>query len=337
MSAAISLKYRQIDFPLAQVFRIARGAKTEAKVVEVTLMQDGKVGRAESVPYNRYQETIGSVANQLDYVQSRLASGVDIDLILAAMSPGSAKNAIDCAYWDLKAKLAGKTVSQLLSLSEPASCITAQTLSIDTPEAMALAAAALDHPPLIKVKLDNQDIAEKMQAIYKSSPHSQFIVDANEGWSLEQLVDNAQLLADCNVALIEQPLSTGEDADLIDINLPVALCADESCHTRKDLDYLAARYQAVNIKLDKTGGLTEAVALAQEAQALGLDIMVGCMVGSSLAMAPAYLLASQAKYVDLDGPVLVAKDREYGFNIDRGVMSALDHRLWGGASANYGE
>ena len=335
MASAISLDHQQINFPLAQVFRIARGAKTEAKVVEVQLMQAGKVGRAESVPYNRYQETIESVVNQLEYVQSRLASGVDLDLILSAMSPGSAKNAIDCAFWDLKAKLADKPVAELLALTEPSSCITAQTLSIDSPEAMAKAAAALEHPPLIKVKLDNQGIAEKMQAIHQASPNSQFIVDANEGWNMAQLVDNAQVLADCNVVLIEQPLPTGQDVELLNVNLPVALCADESCHTRKDLDYLAARYQAVNIKLDKTGGLTEAVALAQEAKALGLDIMVGCMVGSSLAMAPAYLLASQAKYVDLDGPVLVAKDREYGFNIDRGVMSSLDHRLWGGASAQY--
>ena len=333
--SSISLTYQHVDFPLAQVFRISRGAKTTAEVIEVTLTCNGKVGRAESVPYNRYQETIDSVIKQLHYVKTKLNAGINIDTLLASMSAGSAKNALDCAFWDLKAKLTNTPVATLANLIEPSTCITAQTLSIDTPDAMAQAAKALNNAPLIKVKLDNQDIAEKIQAIHQASPASKIIVDANEGWSIQQLVDNADMLADANVTLIEQPLKVGEDAELLGLTLPVALCADESCHTRKDLPYLSKRYQAINIKLDKTGGLTEAIALSKEAKALGLDIMVGCMVGSSLAMAPAYLLAANAKYVDLDGPILVAEDRPHGFTINQGMMSALNHHLWGGIEGRY--
>lgn len=330
----MSLSFEQKDFPLAQVFRIARGAKTKAQVVEVTLTQDGCIGHAESVPYARYQESIDTVTSQLAYVQAKLAKGISLDNVLASMAAGSAKNAIDCAYWDLKAKLHKKPVHQLLNLAQVDSCTTAQTLSIDTPENMAKAAQKLNFPPLIKVKLDNESIIEKMQAIHDASPNSQFIVDANEGWSITDLVECAPKLAELNVVLIEQPLATGHDQALIDHDFPVALCADESCHTRKDLAYLKGRYDAINIKLDKTGGLTEAMALAQEATALGFELMVGCMVGTSLAMAPAYLLAGRAKYVDLDGPLLVAQDRPFGFNIQGGVMPALDFRLWGGTSSD---
>ncbi|WP_252176307.1 N-acetyl-D-Glu racemase DgcA [Endozoicomonas sp. 4G] len=332
MLSKISLHYKQSDFPLAQVFRISRGAKTKAEVIEVTLSCAGKVGRAESVPYNRYNETIESVIRQLHNVHNQLNAGIDLQTLLASMSAGSARNALDCAFWDLKAKLAQRSVAALANLEEPADCITAQTLSIDTPEAMAAAAKALDNAPLIKVKLDNQDIAAKIQAIHQASPGSDIIVDANEAWSIEQLVENADVLAKSNVTLIEQPLKAGEDSELLGLELPIALCADESCHTRKDLEYLSGRYQAINIKLDKTGGLTEAIALSKEAKDLGLDIMVGCMVGSSLAMAPAFLLASDAQYVDLDGPLLVAQDREHGFAINKGVMSALNPDLWGGAN-----
>jgi len=331
----IKLTYQQQNFPLAQVFRIARGAKTQAEVIEVYLTSEGRVGRAESVPYRRYQETLESVCNQLDYVQSKLSSGVDLDTILQAMAPGSAKNAVDCAYWDLKAKLENKKVEQLLELDTLSSCVTAQTLSIDTPENMALATKKLNYPPLIKVKLDNEGIIEKMQAIHQASPESKFIVDANEGWSIDDLVSCADTLAKLNVVLIEQPLPVGQDKALIDYDFPVALCADESCHTRKDLTYLKDRYDAINIKLDKTGGLTEAYLLNQEARKMGFEIMIGCMVGSSLAMAPAFLLTGQAKYVDLDGPLLVAQDRTHGFDIQQGMMPQLDERLWGGTSEQH--
>lgn len=328
----ITLEYQQIDFPLAQVFRIARGAKTKAEVIEVQLHAQGHIGRAESVPYRRYQESVESVINQLKYVASKLKEGIELENILVSMSPGAAQNAVDCAYWDLKAKLKTQSVETLVGLKPTQSCITAQTLSIDTPEKMAQAAKALNYPPLIKVKLDNQQIVEKMRAIHNAAPTSQFIVDANEGWSIDDLIGCADELASLNVVLIEQPLAVGKDNALINYEFPVALCADESCHTRKDLGYLKDRYQAINIKLDKTGGLSEALMLAREARAMGFEIMVGCMVGSSLAMAPAFLISQFAKYVDLDGPVLIASDREYGFDIIQGKMSQLNENLWGGIS-----
>ncbi|WP_448547249.1 N-acetyl-D-Glu racemase DgcA [Thalassotalea fusca] len=331
----ISLRIVQVDFPLASEFRIARGAKTKAEVVEVHLSDGVNIGRAESVPYNRYQETRDSVVNQLTYVQHKLSRGYSIENILSSMAPGAAKNALDCAQWDLKAKQYQKPVHRLLDIQSMASCVTAQTLSIDTPEKMAEAAAKLEHPKLIKVKLDNQDIVDRMAAIKEAAPLSQFIVDANEGWSLDDLVNSADALAALNVVLIEQPLAVGKDDALLDLNLPISLCADESCHTRRDLPYLKGRYDAINIKLDKTGGLTEAFKLCNDAIECGFEIMVGCMVGSSLAMAPAFLLSSQAKYVDLDGPLIVAKDREYGFQYQQGNMSTLNDKLWGGISDNH--
>lgn len=333
----ISLSYQQRSFPLAQVFRIARGAKTTAEVIEVNLTQNGKIGRAESVPYKRYQESIHSVKEQLNYVQKKLSQGIELHSILQAMSPGSAKNAVDCAYWDLKAKTEEKPIENLLNSIENKPCVTAQTLSIDTPENMALSAKNLNFPPLIKVKLDSEKIVEKMTAIYQASPTSKFIVDANEGWSIADLEACVDKLVELNVILIEQPLPAGEDEELIHYNFPIALCADESCHTRKDLAYLKDRYDAINIKLDKTGGLTEAILLSEEARKLNFDIMVGCMVGSSLAMAPAFLLTKHAKYVDLDGPLLVAKDREHGFDIKQGIMPMLDLKLWGGETDEHYE
>lgn len=326
----VALSFQAIEFPLAKVFRIARGAKTCAHVIEVQLMSQGCVGRAESVPYSRYQESVTSVSNQLLYVQEKLNKGMSVDSILKAMAPGAAKNALDCAFWDLKAKLANCTVEQLMGIDATPACISAQTLSIDEPDVMADAAKALQHPPIIKVKLDGENILTKMRAIHKAAPFSQFIVDANEGWSFEDLTRVCHELAKLNVVLIEQPLPVGLDNELKGFQSPVALCADESCHTRHDLPYLIERYDAINIKLDKTGGLTEAMALAKEAKSAGLVVMIGCMVGSSLAMAPAYLLNSFASYVDLDGPLLVAQDRPFGFTYSQGVMQGLDLRLWGG-------
>ena len=323
----------QQALPLKSVFRIARGAKTQADVVVVTLTDGVYTGWGESVPYARYQESVQSVLEQIDQTAKSLATFEgDLSGVRArinSMPSGAARNVMDCALWDLVAKSQQKSVAQLLSLSTPAPCVTAQTLSIDTPEAMAAAAKALGHPPLIKVKLDNQDIVKKMQAIHLASPESQFIVDANEGWSIDDLKACGDNLKALNVILIEQPLPVGDDAGLIDYSCPVPLCADESCHTREELAYLKGRYDAVNIKLDKTGGLTEAYALAQEAQVMGFEIMLGCMVGSSLAMAPISLLSDCAKYVDLDGPLLIKTDRENGFAIKDGVMQPLNPALWG--------
>ncbi|WP_339766580.1 N-acetyl-D-Glu racemase DgcA [uncultured Paraglaciecola sp.] len=327
------VKAYQQAFPLKSVFRIARGAKTQADVVVVTLSDEVHTGWAESVPYARYQESVQSVLAQVNDVAKSLANFdgevSDIGALINTLPSGAARNALDCALWDLKAKQQGISVADMLSLTTPASCVTAQTLSIDTPKAMAEAAKALGHPTMIKVKLDNQDIITKMSAIHQASPDSQFIVDANEGWSIHDLKACGDSLKALNVVLIEQPLPAGEDDELLDYSCPVPLCADESCHTREELGYLKDRYDVVNIKLDKTGGLSEAFLLAQEAQTMGFEIMLGCMVGSSLAMAPISLLTDCAKYVDLDGPLLIKTDRESGFVITEGIMQPLNSALWG--------
>jgi L-alanine-DL-glutamate epimerase-like enolase superfamily enzyme len=325
-------------FPLKSVFRIARGAKTQADVIVVTITDGDNTGWAESVPYGRYGESVSSVKNEILDVAGNILTDENMDAFIQSLPTGAARNALDCALWDLRAKQKKVPVHELLSLAAAQPCVTAQTLSIDTPKAMAKAVQLLDNPPLVKVKLDNQNIIEKMTAIQQAAPYSQFIVDANEGWSLEDLKGCCPTLEKLNVVLIEQPLPADKDEGLIDYQSPVPLCADESCHTRKELDYLLGRYQVINIKLDKTGGLTEAIALLIEAKNKGFDIMLGCMVGSSLAMAPASLMVNEAKYIDLDGPLLIAQDRVLGFNIEGGVMQPLNSYFWGDSSdANYYE
>jgi len=315
---------------LKNVFRIARGAKTQADVIVVTIDDGTRCGWAEAVPYARYNESIDIAMEQVNALSQSDLSNENMSEILSSLPAGATRNALDCAWWDLQAKQRHTTVEKLLLLKPSHACITAQTLSIDAPEAMAEAVAKLNKPPLVKVKLDNQDIIEKMTAIAQAAPDSKFIVDANEGWSIDDLRICCQQLKTLNVILIEQPLPAGHDQDLIDFDSPIPLCADESCHTRAELDYLKGRYQVVNIKLDKTGGLTEAVLLAQQAKQQGFDIMLGCMVASSLAMAPAALLVSEARYVDLDGPLLIRDDREFGFSFEKGVMQPLPPILWGG-------
>mgnify|MGYP000259407464 FL=1 len=248
-----------------------------------------------------------------------------------ALPAGAARTALDCAWWDLQGKLQHTSVAALLQLEDAKPCITAQTLSIDTPEAMAESVSKLNNPPLVKVKLDNQDIVKKMTAISEAAPQSQFIVDANEGWTINDLTECCATLKALNVVLIEQPLPAGKDEVLIDYNSPIPLCADESCHTRAELAFLKDRYQVINIKLDKTGGLTEANELAKSAKKAGFELMLGCMVGSSLAMAPAALLVNAAKFVDLDGPLLICDDRLDGFEFVAGVMQPLSAKLWGGS------
>ncbi|WDD96762.1 dipeptide epimerase [Thalassomonas actiniarum] len=332
------------QLPLKSVFRIARGAKTQAEVILVAISDGRHTGWGEAVPYGRYHESVAGVSQQiktlpLDTINGKkLTDAVPADkafeALIAKLPAGAARNALDCAWWDLKAKRQENTVASLLSLPPAIPCISAQTLSIDTPQAMAAAVAKLDNPPLVKVKLDNNNIIGKMTAIKQAAPCSQFIVDANEGWSLDDLQSCGAALKALDVILIEQPLPAGKDQALIDFASPVPLCADESCHTRAELDYLKNRYQVVNIKLDKTGGLSEAVLLAQAAKAMGFDIMLGCMVASSLAMAPASLLSPYAQYVDLDGPLLISDDRHYGFAFTRGLMQPLNTDLWGGPNRN---
>ncbi len=318
------------SWPLAKVFTISRGSKTHAEVITLKITQENVSGFAESVPYNRYGESIDSVTKQIQFVQKHLENGADRDTINSILPAGAARNAIDCALWDLDCKLQQKDIFDLSKQGINKPTITAQTLCIGDLESMAQEAKTLANYPLIKVKLDDQMVIEKMSAIHRNAPNSQFIIDPNEGWSFEQLKSFAPKLAQLNVALLEQPLASDDDSELVAYDCPIPICADESLHTRSDLPIIKAKYQYINIKLDKTGGLTEALQLVKDAKKLDLGIMVGCMVGTSLAMAPANVIANEAKFIDLDGPALLSKDKDFGFQYHFGQMSELNFKLWGG-------
>lgn len=312
-------------FRLAQVFTISRGSRTEAKVLTVRVTRDGVTGWGECVPYARYDETLDSVEAEI----RALPSDIDRDGLQEALSPGAARNAVDCALWDLEAKRAGRRVWDLAGLPAPGPEVTAYTLSLDTPEAMQAQAAKNAHRPLLKIKLGTPDDMPRLEAVRAGAPEARIIVDANEGWSAEVYADLAPHLLRLGVALVEQPLPAGEDEALLGIDRPVPLCADESCHDRASLPKLRGKYDMVNIKLDKTGGLTEALALRDAARAEGYDVMVGCMVGSSLAMAPAVLLAQGAAVTDLDGPLLLAEDRDVPLTFDAAGVHPPAAALWG--------
>ncbi len=312
-------------FKLAQVFTISRGSRTEAKVLTVRISEGDVTGWGECVPYARYDETLESVTAQIEGLSGKVTREALYDLLPA----GAARNAVDCALWDLEAKTRGKRVWELAGLSRPGPEITAYTLSLDTPEAMQAQAARNAFRPLLKIKLGTPDDMPRLEAVRAGAPRSTVIIDANEGWSAEVYADLAPHLVRLGVALVEQPLPAGEDDALIGMDRPVPVCADESCHDRASLPKLKGKYDVVNIKLDKTGGLTEALALRDAARAEGYDVMVGCMVGSSLAMAPATLVAQGAKVVDLDGPLLLAEDRENALTFDDAGVHPPDANLWG--------
>lgn len=312
-------------FKLAQVFTISRGSRTEAKVLTVRITQDGVTGWGECVPYARYDETLESVTDQIAALQSPFDREALYDLLPA----GAARNAVDCALWDLEAKRAGKRVWELANLSKPGPEITAYTLSLDTPDAMQAQAEKNAFRPLLKIKLGTPDDMARLEAVRRGAPKSTIIVDANEGWSAEVYADLAPHLVRLGVALVEQPLPAADDHALIGMNRPVPVCADESCHDRTSLGHLAGKYDVVNIKLDKTGGLTEALRLRDAALAQGFKVMVGCMVGSSLAMAPATLVAQGAMVTDLDGPLLLAEDRENPLTFDDAGVHPPSSALWG--------
>lgn len=316
-------------FPIAGIFRIARGAKTEARVVTCIVSEGEFTGRGECVPYPRYDETIEGVIADIERMREPIANGIDRNSLLRAMPAGAARNAIDCALWDLEAKRAGKPASETVCKRPPHALITARTISLGTAQEMAAEARANADRALLKIKVGGKDDAACMRAVAKAAPESRLIVDANEGWNEDNLEANLRAAAQAGVGLIEQPLPAGQDALLRDIARPVPICADESLHTSKDLAALAGVYDAVNIKLDKAGGLTEALVLRERARDMGFQIMVGCMVGSSLAMAPAVLLAQDADFVDLDGPLLLARDRVPGLRYDGSVVSPPDPELWG--------
>ncbi|OSQ50608.1 N-acetyl-D-Glu racemase DgcA [Marivita geojedonensis] len=312
-------------FRLAQVFTISRGSRTEAKVLTVRVTRDGVTGWGECVPYARYDETLESVEAQI----RSLPEGIERLALQEALPAGAARNAVDCALWDLEAKQAGRRVWELAGLAAPGPEVTAYTLSLDTPEAMQAQAAKNAHRPLLKIKLGTPDDMPRLEAVRAGAPDARIIVDANEGWSAEVYANLAPHLVRLGVALVEQPLPAGEDEALLGIDRPVPLCADESCHDRASLPKLKGKYDMVNIKLDKTGGLTEALALRDAARAEGYEVMVGCMVGSSLAMAPAVLVAQGAAITDLDGPLLLAEDRDAPLIFDAARVHPSAPELWG--------
>ncbi|WP_028957070.1 N-acetyl-D-Glu racemase DgcA [Sulfitobacter sp. 20_GPM-1509m] len=312
-------------FQLAQVFTIARGSRTEAQVLTVRVSDGDVTGVGECVPYARYGETLDSVTAQIEGLPADISRMGLYDLLPA----GAARNAVDCALWDLEAKRAGKRVWELAGLVKPGPEITAYTLSLDSPEAMQAQAAKNAFRPLLKIKLGTPDDMPRLEAVRAGAPDARIIVDANEGWSADVYADLAPHLVRLGVQLVEQPLPAGEDDALIGMDRPVPVCADESCHDRASLPHLKGKYDVVNIKLDKTGGLTEALALRDAALAQGYRVMVGCMVGSSLAMAPATLVAQGAEVVDLDGPLLLAEDRDEPLIFDAAGVHPPSAKLWG--------
>ena len=312
-------------FRLAQVFTISRGSRSEAQVLTVTVTDGSHIGRGECVPYARYGETLDSVAGQI----AGLPGDLSREALQDCLPAGAARNAVDCALWDLAAKRAGVRVWNLLEQPAPRAEITAFTLSLDTPEAMQAQAAKNAKRPLLKVKLGTSDDMARLEAVRRGAPEAAIIVDANEGWNADIYQELAPHLLRLGVRMVEQPLPAGQDEMLAEIARPLPVCADESCHDRSSLAKLCGKYDMVNIKLDKTGGLTEALALKRQAIAEGYEIMVGCMLGSSLAMAPATLLAQGVAFTDLDGPLLLAEDRAVPLEYDAAGVHPPNAALWG--------
>jgi L-alanine-DL-glutamate epimerase-like enolase superfamily enzyme len=312
-------------FRLAKPFSISRGSRTEAKVLTVRITRGSVTGWGECVPYARYGESLESVAAQIEGLDPE----INRHTLQSTLPAGAARNAVDCALWDLEAKQAGKRVWELIGMAAPVPQITAFTLSLDTPENMRAEAAKHAHRPLLKIKLGTPDDMPRLEAVRAGAPKTRIIIDANEGWSAEIYAELAPYLVTLGVALVEQPLPAGADGMLAEMARVLPVCADESAHDCSSLPSLRGKYDVVNIKLDKTGGLTEALALKREALAQGYGLMVGCMVGSSLAMAPATLLAQGAAFTDLDGPLLLAEDRENPLDYDAQGVHPPSAKLWG--------
>ncbi len=322
------VRIRAQRWPIAGAFKISRGAKREAAVVVVEISGLGANGRGECVPYARYGESVQGVAAQIAHAVRRLGAGLDCASLARALPPGAARNALDCALWDHEAKATGARVHTLAGLPAPKPVLSAFTIGLGTPEEMAAKAVARDFP-LLKLKLGADGDAKRLRAVRDAAPAARLIVDANEGWQPDGLGEMLDACAAAGVELVEQPLPAGEDSVLAKMPRPVPVCADESAHARAGLTDLRGRYDAVNIKLDKTGGLSEALVMLKEARALGLRIMVGCMVATSLAMAPAVLLAQGADWADLDGPLLLARDRVPGLSFAGAVIRPPERGLWG--------
>lgn len=316
-------------FPIAGTFTISRGSKTEAEVITCTVADGVAAGRGECVPYRRYGETVESVIEAIEGIRREIERGADRDSLQRLLGAGAARNAVDCALWDLEAKSSGRGVASRLGV-DMAPLTTAYTLSLGTPEAMSAQARANADRPLLKVKIGGGDgDVARVAAVVAAAPGSRIILDANEGWNDDNLEANLEAVAALGVVLVEQPLPAGRDDILVRIAHAVPICADESIHTAADLPLLEGRYDAVNIKLDKAGGLTAALALRDAARAAGFSVMVGCMVGTSLAMAPAALLAQGADFVDLDGPLLLAQDRSPALAYRGSLLLPPEPALWG--------
>jgi L-Ala-D/L-Glu epimerase len=325
----LSLTVRTERWPVAGSFTIARGSRTEAVVVLVELSDGTHTGRGECVPYRRYGETIEKVVAAIEAQREPLARGLDRAALQTVMGSGGARNALDCALWDLEAKRAGQPVHALAGLPPPRPLTTALTISLGTPDTMGEAAAKAAGRALLKVKLGGDGDPERIAAVRRAAPNAELIVDANESWSARNLADNLAACCAAGVTLVEQPLPQSADDALAGFSHPIAVCADESAHDRTSLDRLRGKYEAINIKLDKAGGLTEALRLAEDGAQRGFMLMVGCMVATSLSMAPAVLVAQRARVVDLDGPLILARDRPNGLVYEESLVHPATPALWG--------
>ena len=317
------------SWPIAGTFTISRGSKTAADVVVVEIADGAHRGRGECVPYGRYSETVAKSITEIESLRPALEAGLSREDLQKKMKPGAARNAVDCAFWDLAAKQSGRSAAALAGLSALKPVTTAYTLSLGSVESMKAAAKANAHRPLLKLKLAGPGDLDRVAAVHASAPNARLIVDANEGWTADSVAEMAPKLVPVGVEMIEQPLPAADDSALAGLARPIAVCADESCHGVETLPQLVGKYDAVNIKLDKTGGLTGALALADAAAAQGFAIMIGCMVATSLAMAPAMLVAQRARWVDLDGPLLLARDREHGLQFQGSLVQPPEPELWG--------
>lgn len=329
MTTKRTLTTRQCRWPFAGNFTIARGSRTTVDTIHVLIEENGHTGRAECTPYPRYDESVDSVVTLIESMRDAVECGLDRQELQTGLSAGAARNALDCALWDLEAKKSGTSAAELAAVTPLKPVTTAYTISLGPPEKMAADAARASHRELLKIKLGSNGDEERMHAVREAVPHARLILDANEGWSASELPNLMQTARSIGADLIEQPLPAGKDEMLSQIERLVPVCADESLHTRDQLADLRDRYDCINIKLDKTGGLTEALLLHRQARKQGFQIMVGCMAASSLAMAPALLLAQDAEFVDLDGPLLLAEDFKPPLVYSGSLVNPPDPALWG--------
>ena len=324
----MEIEAREEVWPLKETFRISRGSRTETRVIVVTIHDGGKIGRGEAVPIRRYQQTSDSVLAQIESMKRE--KNLDRQRLQGLLPAGAARNAIDCAFWDLEAKRSGERVWKLANIRSVAEIETSFTISLDSPERMGAAAMSVNKLPILKLKLGGDDVdLARVEAVRKEAPNARLFVDANESWSADHYQNVAPKLKGLGVEVIEQPFPAHADHVLETLDHPIPVCADESCHTTADLPPMKNRYEMINVKLDKTGGLTEALRLCKRARENGFRLLIGCMVGTSLSMAPARVLASIADYVDLDGPLLLTRDRDNGLRYQDGKIGLPSRDLWG--------